>query len=115
MGDAAQRVSAALASLDAYSDRLARATDLEGVIDAALIGIDALCGAPTSLLLIHQPEVGRLVTLASRGYEAAGTGSEVQLGEGVIGMAAARQQTTRIGNLQRMLSYAVVGSSVDRR
>lgn len=106
MGDAAQRVPVALAALDAYSDRLAGAGDLEAVIDAALVGIDELCGSPTSLLLVNQPEIGRLVTLASRGYATSGTGSEVVVGEGVIGMAAARQQTMRIGNLQRMLSYA---------
>ena len=106
MTDAAQRPTTALAALDAYSDRLSRATDLEHVVDAALAGIGDLFPASNALLLVHEPELGKLVTLASHGYEASGTGSEVALGEGVIGLAAARQQTTRIANLQRMLSYA---------
>src|SRR6478735_11929191 len=106
MTDAPQRPTTALAALDAYSDRLSRATDLEHVVDAALAGIGDLFPASNALLLVHEPELGKLVTLASHGYEASGTGSEVALGEGVIGLAAARQQTTRIANLQRMLSYA---------
>jgi adenylate cyclase len=106
MTDAAQRPSTALAALDVYSDRLSRATDLEQVVDAALAGIGDLFPSSNALLLVHEPELGKLVTLASHGYEASGTGSEVALGEGVIGLAAARQKTTRIANLQRMLSYA---------
>ena len=106
MTDAAQRPTMALAALDAYSDRLSRATDLEHVVDAALAGIGDLFPSSNALLLVHEPELGRLVTLASRGYESSGTGSEVALGEGVIGLAATRQQTTRIANLQRMLAYA---------
>ena len=106
MTDAAQRPTTALAALDTYSDRLSRAIDLEHVVDAALAGIGDLFPASKALLLVHEPELGKLVTLASHGYEASGTGSEVALGEGVIGLAAARQQTTRIANLQRMLSYA---------
>ena len=106
MTDAAQRPSTALAALDVYSDRLSRATDLEQVVDAALAGIGDLFSSSNALLLVHEPELGKLVTLASHGYETSGTGSEVALGEGVIGLAAARQKTTRIANLQRMLSYA---------
>jgi len=106
MTDAAQRPSTALAALDTYSDRLSRATDLEQVVDAALAGIDDLFPSSNALLLVHEPELGKVVTLASHGYESSGTGSEVALGEGVIGLAAARQKTTRIANLQRMLSYA---------
>ena len=106
MTDAAQRPSTALAALDAYSDRLSRVTELEQVVDAALAGIGELFPSSNALLLVYEPELGKLVTLASHGYEASGTGSEVALGQGVIGLAAARQQTTRIANLQRMLSYA---------
>ena len=51
---------------------------------------------------MHEPELGKLVTLASHGYKS-GTGSEVALGQGVIGLARARHGV--IANLQ-MLSYA---------
>ena len=67
MTDAAQRPTTALAALDAYSDRLSRATDLEHVVDAALAGIGDLFPASNALLLVHEPELGKLVTLASHG------------------------------------------------
>ena len=103
MSDRAERTVAALAS---YGGRLALATTLEDVFEASLAGIEELLGFAHSLVLVHQPELGRLVTVASRGYESGGAGSEVALGEGLIGMVGARRQAMRIGNLQRMLSYA---------
>src|SRR3954470_5456851 len=96
----------AIIALRRFGDRLASATGLETVIDTSLESIDDLLGHGSSLLLVYQSELDRLVTLASRGYDSGGVGSEVVLGEGVIGMAAARQRSMRIGNLQRMLSYA---------
>ena len=41
----------------------------------------------------------RLYTIASHGYTAEGVGSEVAVGEGIIGMAAARCAPMRVGNL----------------
>ncbi|HZX55381.1 MAG TPA: GAF domain-containing protein [Ilumatobacteraceae bacterium] len=98
--------SSAAIALRRLGDRLASTTGLEAVIDTSLESIDDLLGHRSSLLLVYQSELDRLVTLASRGYDSGGAGSEVALGEGVIGMAAARQRSMRIGNLQRMLSYA---------
>ncbi|MGH9133790.1 MAG: GAF domain-containing protein [Ilumatobacteraceae bacterium] len=106
MSGGAERADATLAALAVYGERLARAATLEDVFDSALAGLEELVGCRNSLLLVHQPELGRLVTVASRGYETGGAGSEVALGEGVIGMVGARRQAMRIGNLQRMLSYA---------
>jgi putative methionine-R-sulfoxide reductase with GAF domain len=106
MSGGVERADVTLAALAVYGERLARAATLEDVFDSALAGIEELCGCRHSLLLVHQPELGRLVTVASRGYETGGAGSEVALGEGVIGMVGARRQAMRIGNLQRMLSYA---------
>ena len=113
MGDAAQRLSVAA---DRHSMHTAigwpMPSDLEAVIDAALVGIDDLCGSPTSLLLVNQPEIGRLVTLASRGYAASGTGSEVDRRGGCDRHGGGPPTSTmRIGNLQRMLSYAAIGAA----
>ncbi|MCW2751837.1 MAG: GAF:Pyridoxamine 5-phosphate oxidase-related, FMN-binding protein [Aeromicrobium sp.] len=96
----------AIIALRHLGDRLASTAGLEAVIDTSLDSIDQLLGHGSSLLLVYQAELDRLVTLASHGYDSGGVGSEVVLGEGVIGMAAARQRSMRIGNLQRMLSYA---------
>lgn len=86
--------------------RLAAAVGLEEVVDVTLLGLEQVLGHRHSILLLHQEEAGRLVALASRGYAEGGVGSEVGLGDGVIGMVAARRSAMRIGNLQRMLSYA---------
>ncbi|CAN5715470.1 hypothetical protein BH10ACT1_BH10ACT1_05620 [soil metagenome] len=95
-----------LAVLVVLGDRLAAAASLDDVIDVALVGVEELLGHDHAILLVHEPDPDRLVTLASRGYPAGGVGSEVELEQGVIGMAGARRRPMRIGNLQRMLSYA---------
>ena len=95
-----------LAALAELGGRLGAATGVEEVVDIALLGAEELLGLGHSLLLLHEADTDRLVTLASRGYDAIGIGSEVRLGEGVIGMAAERRRPMRIGNLQRMLAYA---------
>ena len=48
----------------------------------------------------------RLYTIASRGYDVEGVGSEVTVGEGLIGMAAARCRPLRVGNLRQMSKYS---------
>lgn len=95
-----------LGALCQLGARVSAATALEEVVDVTLLGLDELLGHDHSLLLVHQVETDRLVTLASHGYESGGIGSEVELGEGVIGMAGQRRTPMRIGNLQRMLAYA---------
>lgn len=95
-----------LAALAELGGRIGAATGVEEVVDIALLGADELLGLGHTLLLLHEADTDRLVTLASRGYDEIGIGSEVRIGEGVIGMAAERRRTMRIGNLQRMLAYA---------
>ena len=93
-------------ALQLLGDRLALVNALEDVVDTTLLALEELLGHRSAMLLVHEPERDQLVTLASRGFGAAGTGSEVALGQGFIGMAGARRRPMRIGNLQRMLSYA---------
>jgi GAF domain-containing protein len=95
-----------LLAIAELGERIAATTEVEAVVDAALLGLDELLGFGHSLLLVLEPGTDRLVTLASRGYEVGGIGSEVALGQGVIGMAGERRRPVRIGNLQRMLAYA---------
>lgn len=72
----------------------------------ALSGLDELLGYHHSMLLLLDEAGTRLYTLASRGYEAQGVGSEIRLGEGVVGMCGARAAPMRVGNLGTMLRYA---------
>jgi adenylate cyclase len=87
------------------SARLSRCPDLDSLVGAALDGLAALFGYEHSLLLLLDEDGRRLYTIASHGYPIAGIGSEVRVGEGVIGMAAARVEPMRVGNLGSMLAY----------
>jgi GAF domain len=88
------------------SGRLSRCPDLDTVVTAALRGLSEQFGYEYSLLLLLDESGSRLFTIASHGYETAGIGSEVQVGEGIIGMTAARAAPMRVGNLRAMLKYA---------
>ena len=87
------------------SARLSRCPDLDTLVGAALDGLAELFGHEHSLLLLLDEDGRRLYTIASHGYAVAGIGSEVRVGEGVVGMAAARVEPMRVGNLGSMLAY----------
>jgi adenylate cyclase len=88
------------------SSRLSRCPDLDTLVSAALSGLADLFGYEHSLLLLLDENGSRLYTIASHGYDREGIGSEVNVGEGIIGMAAARCEPMRVGNLGQMLAYA---------
>jgi len=103
MSDASARTVAGLAAL---THQLEVCADVDTVLTAAL---EALCeqfGFEHSSLLLLDETATSLYTVASRGYQAAGIGSEVRVGDGVIGRVAAERRPARINNLQRMLVYA---------
>jgi hypothetical protein len=86
--------------------RLSRATDLDAVLSATVDGMAELFGYEHSLVLLLDEDGRRLYTIASRGYDAEGVGSEVIVGEGLIGMTAARCAPLRVGNLRQMSKYS---------
>jgi adenylate cyclase len=88
------------------SGRIARCPDLDSLLEATLGGLDELFGYRHSLLMLVDETGERLYTIASHGYDTEGVGSEVRMGEGVIGMVAERAETMRVGNLRQMLAYA---------
>jgi adenylate cyclase len=93
-------------SLAQLSARLGRCPDLDTLVAATVDGLAELFDYRHSLLLLLDEEGNRLYTIASRGYETEGIGSEIPVGEGVIGMAAARCTPIRLGNLGQMNKYA---------
>jgi adenylate cyclase len=95
-----------LANLAALSAGFGRCHDLDSLVNHALLGIHDLFGYEHSLLLLLDEDGTRLYTIATHGYDAPGIGSEVQVGDGVIGMSASRAEPMRIGNLGQMLAYA---------
>lgn len=95
--------TAALAEVTA---RLARSHDLDSLLTSAVSALNDPLGYEHSLVLLLDEDGRRLYTIASRGYEAEGVGSEVAVGEGLIGLAAARCQPVRTGALRQMGKYS---------
>ncbi len=93
------------------SGRLGRCPDLDALVAATVNGLADLLGYDHTLLMLLDESGSQLYTIASRGYPDEGVGSEVTVGEGLIGMAAARCAPMRIGNLGQMHKY---GRSVRR-
>lgn len=98
-----------LASLDTFTRRVAACGDLDALFVGALEAIEQAFGYEHSFLMLLDEERARLFTIASRGYSASGAGSEVALGEGLLGMAARSRTVDRRVNLARdfVLSRAV--------
>ena len=91
---------------------LAKASDLHALIDALVDCIVEEFGLTHVILLVNDRQEQRLTTLATRGYEKSGVGSEVVFGEGVIGVCARERIPIRIGHMTSEYRYgaAVRGS-----
>jgi adenylate cyclase len=76
--------------------RLASATDLHTVLDDVLAILASDLAITHSMVLLIDLGHERLYTVASRGYAASGVGSEIPLGDGVIGVAAREGTAIRI-------------------
>jgi len=95
--------SARLAELSA---RLSRCGDLGTLVEVTVDGLAELLGYQHTMLLLADEQGQRLYTIASHGYDTEGVGSEVVVGEGMVGMAAFRCAPQRIGNLLQVRRYA---------
>jgi adenylate cyclase len=106
-----QRSSFGPERLGELTARLSRCTDLDAIVSTTVNGIAELLGIEHSLLLLLDEHGRRLYTIASHGYPAEGVGSEVAVGDGIIGRAAERAAAIRVGNVRQSLKY---GMSVRR-
>jgi len=88
-----------LRGLQLVSDRINRCTDLESLLSGTLESLDETFGFSHGMVLVPEGTEGRLVALATRGYGEGGIGAEVRVGEGAIGLAAARRRMIRVGNM----------------
>ncbi len=98
-----------LPELEAFSERLAACGDLDSLLDTALDALSTIFGFNHSFVMALDEEGTRLYTLASHGYADSGEGSEVWVGEGILGVAAERRVVVRTTSLARemLLSRAV--------
>ena len=93
-------------ALDAFTERLPACCDLDTLLTASLEGLSSIFGYDHSFILVPDEEDKRLFTIASHGFSASGVGSEVAIGEGIIGTAAARRSPIRNANLAREMIYS---------
>jgi adenylate cyclase len=105
--DEPERRDPELARVEECSRRLADGVaDLDELFDTVLRTCSELLGHPHGFIMLLDEDGERLYTVASAGFDASGAGSEVIVGEGLIGVAAARRQSVRVTHLARERSYA---------
>jgi len=102
-GDA--RAVETLAALADLMEQLGRCSDLDDVLTTSLESLETLFHFRHSMFLMLDETGASLYTIASHGYDRAGIGSEVLVGEGIIGAVASQCHPMRIGNLRHMIGY----------
>jgi len=95
-----------LAALRLCSERLLACRDLAQLFDESMACLDETLGISHAMLLLHDAQAGCLYTVASRGYVQSGVGSEIPLGQGVIGVAAREGTPIRISHMTAEYSYS---------
>jgi hypothetical protein len=94
-----------LAALRCCSDALARAKDLGQLVDALLEGLATHFGIEHAMVLAIDRAGGRFYALASRGYGDSGTGAEIPLDAGAVGIAAAARVPIRLAHAAADYAY----------
>jgi adenylate cyclase len=92
-------------ALRAAFARMGAACDLEALFAGTLECLDTCFGMRHSMILLLDCHGERLYTVASRGYPASGAGSEIPLGQGVIGVCARVRTPIRIGRMTAEYTY----------
>ena len=102
--------------LEAFTERLGNCDALDGLLTTALEALGDLFGHRHSFVMFPDEEGTRLYTAASCGFDPSGVGSEVAVGEGMLGLSAERRSVVRVTNLalDRLIARAV-RSGVERR
>lgn len=95
-----------LAALRCCSDRLQSCAELEQLLAETLACLERHLDIRHAIVLLYDAAGERLYTVASRGYEASGIGSEIALGQGVIGVAARERTPIRIGHMTSEYAYS---------
>jgi class 3 adenylate cyclase len=87
------------------SSEITSTLDLDEVLGIVLRALDGVLGFAHSMILLKEPGADVLRVAATRGYPAQGTGGQVRLGEGVIGVVGERRRMMRIGNIGASMRY----------
>ncbi len=88
------------------SERMARCTALDELLNTTLAGLTDHLGIRHAMVLMLDASSQRLYTVASCGYATSGVGSEIDVGDGVIGVAARERTPVRIGHMTSAYLYS---------
>ena len=95
-----------LAALRRTSEKLTACVDLGSLLDTLLDMLVQEFGVEQALLLMHDEGGSRLYTVGSRGYASSGVGSEIAMGDGVIGVCAQARTAIRINWMTHAYRYS---------
>jgi adenylate cyclase len=95
-----------LGALRECAEHMSQAADLGTLLDSSLALLDKAFGIKHAIVLILDATGSRLYTVASRGYAQSGVGSEIAVGCGVIGVAAAQATPIRVTHMTAEYSYS---------
>ncbi|MBV9422957.1 MAG: GAF domain-containing protein [Solirubrobacterales bacterium] len=103
-----------LAPIEQFAHRLERCTGYEETAQEVLDALEDIFGFPYALLFAPDARSGRLVATAGAGEARSDVGAEVEIGDGLVGMAARRRRLIVTANLARSRAMAeTVSSSAD--
>jgi predicted pyridoxine 5'-phosphate oxidase superfamily flavin-nucleotide-binding protein len=94
-----------LAAVRCGAAALAAATTLAEALQAVLGTLADALGVEHAMVLMLDAGTQRLYTVASYGYPTSGVGSEVLVGQGVVGVAARERTPVRISHMTSAASY----------
>jgi adenylate cyclase len=85
-----------LAATRQACEHMTASQDMTAILDRLLADLAQVFGITHAMVLMLDEAATRLYTVASLGYDASGVGSEIPLGQGVIGVAAREKTPIRI-------------------
>jgi adenylate cyclase len=104
-----------MAALDDYVRRLTDCADYASATRIGLEGLEDLFGFRHSILLAADERGDRVFAVASNGYGTQAEGAEVQIGLGVIGIAAERRRVVTVPSTARSRAmHVAMAESVER-
>lgn len=84
---------------------LAAGTEVAALVETLVGGLTGRLGCPAAILFQFDPVRDALVTVASGGYPTSGVGSEIPLGEGIAGGAAASRGVVKVSDMSRVRRF----------
>lgn len=94
-----------LRALQVLSSRLNQARSLDDLLSSLLGALRDELGFTHAMVLLPDESGQKLFTVASMGYGESGVGSEVAVGDGLIGAVAAQRKIFRFTGINRELRY----------